>query len=64
MDRLYKELFHQAAFLLAKDGRMLLVMKQQPELLQAPAAAFKMQLLSTHEFWQGNEKLTALVFGK
>jgi 23S rRNA G2445 N2-methylase RlmL len=64
MEKLYRLLFHQAAFLLPKTGRILTVMRQQPELATSQATQEGLKLLSEHGFRQGEERMTALVFGR
>ncbi|MBS3128183.1 hypothetical protein J4410_03485 [Candidatus Woesearchaeota archaeon] len=61
--KLYHELFDEAAFLLKKEGRMALLVRQEKEFLEE-AERVKLSLKEKRKVSQGKEELIILVFEK
>jgi len=63
IEKVYKEFFYQAEFILSKKGRIVLA-SQSPDLLKKYAKEYKFKLLDEFSVWQGRMELVVLVFGK
>jgi 23S rRNA G2445 N2-methylase RlmL len=61
--KLYKELFHQAEFILKKSGKIVLCTRS-PEEIKEEAEEKSFKLEEEREVWQGKEKLCLLKFRK
>jgi 23S rRNA G2445 N2-methylase RlmL len=62
IEKLYKEFFYQAEYILSKKGRIVTI-NRSPELLKQ-AAAHYFRVLDERTVWSGKEALQVLVFGK
>jgi len=61
LQKLYKEFFHQAEYVL-KDGGVMVVCMRKTDLFEKCIQGFKIK--ETHDLWQGGAKLKALMLGK
>ena len=66
VEKIYKEIFFQLEFILAKDGKAVFAVRKGPaiELLKKHAEAKKFAVSDEREFWVGKETWTAVVFEK
>ncbi len=64
IEKIYRELFHQAEFILKKKGKIVLVCKQGSELLKKQAQEFRFELHEERIVMQGKESLKISVFVK
>jgi 23S rRNA G2445 N2-methylase RlmL len=62
--KLFKELFYHLEFIMKKKGKVLLVNTHEKEIMIEPAKEYKFLLINEHEFYQGKEHFTALIFQK
>ena len=62
-EKIYSEFFHQADFILKKNGKIVLITKSM-ELLKKYAEQFKFKLKEEREVYSGQQILKVAVFGK
>ncbi len=63
VEKIYKELFYQAEFVL-KDKCTVTVITSFPGIMREKAAEYKFKVINEREFWHGQEKLNVIVFEK
>ncbi len=63
IEKIYKELFYQAEFVLKNKSRAT-VATSSPELMKQKAAEYKFKVMSEREIWHGKEMLNVIVFEK
>lgn len=63
MEKLYKEFFYQADFVLKKKGSITLISRRTEQIKKA-ASEYKFKLIKEREVWQGQEMFNILLFGK
>ncbi|HIH42871.1 TPA: methyltransferase domain-containing protein [Candidatus Woesearchaeota archaeon] len=63
IEKIYKELFYQAEFVL-KSKCTITVVTSSPEMMKQKAEEYKFKLLHERELWHGKEMLNVLVFEK
>ena len=61
LKKLYSEFFYQAAFILSKNGKIVLAALSEDAFLEA-AIKNKFKLLNKSEFWMGTDAKLALIF--
>jgi len=63
VEKLYKELFYQAKYILKKDGRIVLL-SNETELMKEAASKNDFKVVEERSVWQGKQELKVCVFRK
>jgi len=63
IEKTYNELFHQAEFVLKKNGRIALISRES-EMLKEIAEKYKFKILEERDVYSGKQVLKVIVFGK
>jgi len=62
-EKIYNEFFHQAEFILKKQGKIVLITKSL-ELLEKCAEKYKFKLKDRRELWHGKQPMQVVIFSK
>ena len=62
--KLYKEFFYQSAYILKKEGKIVICYKNYSELIKKEAANNKFKIIHEREIEHGKEVLKVVVFGR